>query len=305
MIIYTEHKNIDKAKWDACIKASDTNSIFVLSWYMDIVCPDWTALISDDYEAVFPLAPRSKYKINYLYQPYFTRYFGLYKMGKTSVTENDFFNAIPDKFKFVEFCLHEKNSFKNDSFKISERRYQWLDLNLSYEKIKSQYSENTRRNIKKAEKNNFVLSKGISGIEIVDLFKKTKGAELEIFDSKDYKVLINLMEECERRKSAESMAVYENDKLLAAAFFMIYGNRYVFLKSGVTEHGKNHGAMHFLIDSFLKEHAEQNKILDFGGSSVETVARFYKSFGAKDCLYLQVNKNKLPGLVNWIKSLKK
>jgi len=114
------------------------------------------------------------------------------------------------------------------------------------------------------------------------------------------------MEACQKRNSAESTAVFDDQKrLVAAAFFMKHGNRYIFLKSGVTDQGKTNGAMHFLIDTFIKEKAEQDILLDFGGSSVETVARFYKSFGAKDCVYLQVKNNKLPKLVNWIKSFKK
>jgi hypothetical protein len=305
MITYTEHKNIDKEKWDACITASENNSIFVLSWYLDIVCPDWSALISSDYEAVFPLASRSKYKISYLYQPFFARYFGLYKNKKSSLSEIDFFKAIPDKFKFLEFCIHENSTLSDKDYKIKERKFQWLDLNFEYEKLKAHFSDNAKRNIKKALKNNFVVRKGISPMEIVNLFKETKGGELEIFNAGDYKTLISLMETCMQRKSFESIAVYEDNKLAAAAFFMVHGNRYIFLKSGVTEHGKKHGAMHLLFDSFLKDHSDKNKVLDFGGSSVESVARFYKSFGAKDCVYLQVNKNKLPRLVNWIKSLKK
>jgi hypothetical protein len=304
MIGFKKHKDIDKEKWDACITASANDSIFVLSWYLDIVCQDWSALVLNDYEAVFPLAPRSKYKISYLYQPYFTRYFGVF--GKqASGSENDFLKSIPDQFRFIEFCLHENSIFSDESYKVRERKYQLLELNAEYEKLYENYSDNSKRNIKKALKKEFNIRKGISPFEIVNLFKNTKGGELEIFKAKDYQTLINLMEACMKMNCAESIAVYnKEEQLTAAAFFMKHGSRYVFLKSGVTEPGKAHGAMHLLMDSFIKEHAGQNKILDFGGSSVETVARFYRNFGAKDCLYLQVNKNKLPGLVNWMKSLK-
>ena len=86
---------------------------------------------------------------------------------------------------------------------------------------------------------------------------------------------------------------------------MFNGNRFTFLKSGVTNEGKSKGAMHLLFDYFIRVNAEKKYQLDFGGSSVENVARFYKNFGAKDCVYLQVKQNNLPKIVQWVKSLKK
>ena len=125
MIHYIEQKNIDKKKWDACIQTSTSPSIFVYSWYLDVVCPNWSALILNDYEAVFPLASNSKLSIQYLYQPLFTRYLGVY--SKTSITENlvsDFFDAIPKHFKYIEFCIHENNLFNRVDFNKKERLFQ-------------------------------------------------------------------------------------------------------------------------------------------------------------------------------------
>ena len=38
--------------------------------------------------------------------------------------------------------------------------------------------------------------------------------------------------------------------------------------------------MFFLVNELIKKHAATNKILDFEGSKVEGVYRFYKGFGA-------------------------
>jgi hypothetical protein len=108
MIAYLKHKNIDKKKWDACIEQSASSCIYAYSWYLDAVCKNWTALVLDDYKAVLPLAPRSKYSIHYVYQPFFTRYFGVFSKNKSDkTTVNLFLTAIPKKFKFLEFSLHE------------------------------------------------------------------------------------------------------------------------------------------------------------------------------------------------------
>lgn len=310
MIEYTENKNIDKKKWDALIDKSANTSIFVYSWYLDIICENWSALVLNDYEAVFPLASKSKYKINYLYQPFFSRYFGAFsKSEPINKLTLGFLKAIPEKYKYIEFCLQEKNdgsallteSFDLPGFSKTERKYQLLNLSTSYEALYKGYSDNAKRSIKKALKAGLTIKACIAPEEIVDLFKSTKGQDLEVFKTKDYEILLALMRLLVKQNKAETMAVYDKEnKLCAAAFFMADNNRYTFLKSGVTDYGKVNGAMHFLFNNFIQKHSETNHILDFGGSSVETVARFYKNFGAKDCVYLHLKKNTLSRIVKWI-----
>lgn len=304
MIIYSE--KIDKKKWDACIRTSVNSSVFATSAYLDSVCDNWSGLILNDYEAVFPIVWASKYRIKYIYQPFFTRYFGIFSKAKvTDKLSNDFIQAIPEEFKYIEFCLHEENAVSTKEIEKKERKYQFVDLNKPYDNVFKSYSENAKRSIKKAIKSKAEIKEGIESNEIVELFKRTKGRELEVFGTKDYQRLLGLMDVFQKDKGAETVAVYDAEgNLCAAGFFIKYKNRYIFLKSGVTEYGKTHGYMHLLFDHFIKKHSESECILDFGGSSVESVARFYKNFGAKDCVYLQVKKNRLPKLVNWIKSLK-
>jgi hypothetical protein len=305
MIKVVEHKNVDKQKWDACIDSSSDACIFVYSWYLDTVCEDWSALILNDYEAVLPIAAKSKYKINYIYQPFFTRYFGVFSKSKISEKlVNEFLLAIPERYKYLEFCLHENNSTDNKEFKQFEKKYQILNLNSAYEVLQKDFSDNSKRNVKKAIKANLTIRPDIEPEKIVNLFRTTKGDELEVFKIENYKILIKLMHVCLEKKKGQSFGVYDGDKLCAAAFFMFSNNRFVFLKSGITDEGKAKGAMHLLFDYFIRENSDRSYVLDFGGSSVENVARFYKNFGAKDCVYLQLKKNNLPKLVQWVKSLK-
>ncbi len=302
MIKYVENKNIDKKKWDACIDKSSNSSIYVYSWYLDVVCKNWKALVLNDYEAVFPLASKSKYKINYLIQPFFTRYFGVFsKTILTAKLTESFLEAIPKKYKFHEFCLHETNDFDLSGYVKNERKFQLLNLSFPYETLYNGYSDNAKRSIKKAVKASFTIKFNDVPEVVVNLFKSTKGQELKVFKAKDYEILLDLMNELIKQKKGEVIAVYDKDnKICAAGFFMKNNNRFDFLKSGVTDYGKANGAMHFLFDTFIKKNASSNNMLDFGGSSVETVARFYKNFGAKDCVYLQLQKNSLSRIVKWI-----
>ncbi|MBL0330398.1 MAG: GNAT family N-acetyltransferase [Bacteroidetes bacterium] len=205
----------------------------------------------------------------------------------------------------MEFCLQEGQTISSKAFELNEKKYQLLDLNVKHEILFKEYSDNAKRNIKKAIKAGLKIRPDIAPEKIVQLFKTTKGNELEVFSPQDYRTLIQLMDMCNDLKKGQSIAIYDGDKLCAAAFFMFSNNRFTFLKSGVTDDGKAKGAMHLLFDYFIKENSGKKYQLDFGGSSVENVARFYKNFGAKDCVYLQVKRNNLPALVKWVKSLKK
>ena len=290
MIQYVEHKNINMQKWDACIHSSSNATVFVYSWYLDVAYKNWSALIINDYEAVFPLAIQSKLGIKYTFQPFFTRYFGLFYGNKiNSKLLTNCLEYISNEFKYAEFCLHESQTETTLPFQIKEKKYQFLDLNTEFTSLQKVFSTNAKRSIKKSEKAAFKLIHKINPKEIVDLFKKTKGAELAIFKPKDYQVLIKLMETCIQQKKGIIYAVTDKtNNLIAAAFFIKNNNRFIFLKSGVTEFGKENGAMHYLFNEFIKENANTNTLLDFGGSSVDSVARFYKNFGAKDCVCLQI-----------------
>lgn len=306
MIKFVEHKNINKKKWDDCINNSSNASVFAYSWYLDVVCQDWNGLVLNDYEAVFVLASKSKYRINYLYQPFFTRYFGVFTKPKiSSKLVAEFFQTIPEKYKYIEFCLHESNSFQSAKYELSEKKFQVLDLNREYGHIQKEFSDNSKRNVKKAIKAGLKIRPDISPDKIVNLFKIYKGNELDVFTAKDYKMLNKLMNTCNDLRKGQSIAIYDGDKLCAAAFFIFSNNRFTFLKSGVSVEGKAKGAMFLLFDYFIRENSGKKYLLDFGGSSVDSVARFYKNFGAKDCVYLQVKRNNLPTLVKWVKSLKK
>ena len=299
MIHYIEHKNIDKKKWNTCIETSTSPSIFVNTWYLDAVCPNWSALVLNDYEAVFPLASNNKLSIHYLYQPLFTRYLGVY--SKTSITENlvsDFFDAIPKQFKYIEFSIHEKNIFNRTDFEKKERLFQTLALNQKYEQLLDGFKGDAKRNIKKAEKHLLVITENVQPKDVVDLFKNNKGKELTGLSKEDYSTLENLMIEALKNNAGIILGIQNKEKkLIAAAFFIKSKTEILFLKGSANAEGKSAGAMYLLLNYIFKNYSQKIEKFDFGGSSVETVASFNHNFGAKDSVYLQVKRNKLPLLI--------
>lgn len=305
MIRYLRNNEIDKALWDRCISSSPDGIVYAESWYLDIVSHGWDALVKDNYESVFPLTWRKKWNIHYLFQPYFTQQLGLFSINNTA-TENlvrEFTEAIPEKFRLIEIQLNTGNKIdKLEHFRTNERVTHHLDLTANYESLKKKYSENLSRNIRRSKNSGLSLDQQSGFSEIIDLFRLNKGKEVFNLGNSDYNTFRKLLAAATDRGNADIR--YANDsegKRIAGAIFLASKSSYIFIFSANTPDGKDSGAMAFLIDSFIRDHAGERKILDFEGSMDKNLSRFYKSFGSQEIVYLQILKNKLPFIIRWLK----
>ena len=296
MIHYTHYQDIDYAKWDDCIRKSFNGNIYAYSWYLDIVCNTWDALIEDDYKTVMPLTGKKKYGINYLYQPVFTQQLGVFSVDKFSAEKvQEFLSAIPAKYKLIEINLNKFNSIDSGNFKTKNNLTHELDLINSYMNLRIHYAVNTMRNITKGKKNNLTVNYKANPTDIIQLFRKNRGKDIEQLKNKEYKILKTLIEFCIVRGYGASWGAYTaKNELCAGAFFVQSHNKVIFLFSATNATAKKNGAMSFLIDQFIQENAQRNLTFDFEGSNDKNLARFYKSFGSKECVYLQIKKNSLP-----------
>lgn len=294
MIQYLQHNQIDKSKWDATI--AECGNIYAFSWYLDMVHPQWEALVEDDYQSVMPLTGGKKFGINYLYQPYFVQQLGVFsKEPVTPEKTNEFLNAIPNKYRFAEIRLNENNSFDNDVQGVEYHRNVLLDLNKDYEAIRAGYHQNTKRNLAKAEDNNLQLVTSVIPYHVVALFRDNRGALLDKWGDAEYGVLTRLAQVAQQRNAAFMLGVNEKGigQLICAAIFMKTNDRITFLFSGLTVEGKQRQAMTYLLDQVIQKYANQPMTFDFEGSDDENLARFYLGFGGTEAKYPSYTFNRL------------
>ena len=303
MIKYLRNSEIDKDKWDKCINRSPQGETYALSWYLDIVSPGWDALISDDYKIVFPLTKRKKFGFKYLHQPFFTQQLGLFSSQEVSEIDiENFLHTIPTQFRLIEIQLNAGNKISSVSgFKLSPRKTHLLNLSENIVTLRKNYSENLRRNLKKAMTTGFNVSENCEVKDIIKLFRNNRGKKVDNLKDEDYSRFEILMKEADRRKSIECLCMKNDKSLLAGAIFLNSVHSRIFLFSAVSEEGRKNGAMSMIIDNFIERHCGDDKSLDFEGSMDENLARYYKSFGSKEVVYLQVLKNNLPPLIRWLK----
>jgi hypothetical protein len=302
MIRYLENADIDKSKWDAAIDSSPHGMVYAKSWFLDIVSPGWQALVDDNYKSVFPLTGRKKFGISYLHQPFFTQQLGVFSdTSITAATVEKFLTSIPASFRLVEIHLNLSNKITRSDFSVSDRFTHHLNLANSYETLQKNYSDNLKRNLKRAHQNNLAATSDFSTTELIYLFKKNRGRGVETLKENDYMILEKLIETAHNKGLISKYAIRFNGALEAGAIFLKSNHEYVFLFSATGEGAKETGAMSFLVDHFIKSRAGEKKLLDFEGSMDPGLARFYKSFGSDEVVYLQIRKNNLPLPLRWLK----
>ena len=294
MIYYLQHKDIDKKKWDATIEAC--GNIYAYSWYLDIVHPQWEALVEDDYQSVMPLTGGKKFGVQYLYQPYFVQQLGVFtKSLMTAEKTEAFLKAIPTKYRFAEIRLNESNTFDGDRQGVEYHMNVLLDLNQDYETIRANYHHNTKRNLAKAGDNNLQILTTVIPYHVVALFTDNRGALLDKWGKAEYARLTALTKVAVTRNHAFVLGVTEKGvgQLICAAIFMKTKDRITFLFSGLTIEGKQRHAMPFLLDHVIQKYANQPLTFDFEGSDDENLARFYLGFGGPEVKYPSYTYNRM------------
>jgi hypothetical protein len=305
MIKLLKRHQINDISWNTCVKHALFPSINAYTWYLDIVSPQWNALVMGDYKAVLPLPIKKKYSINYLLQPLFTKTLGIYSREEiTANTVIDFLDQIPYELKLVDINILSLKPVECNGYEISKKTYQQLDINREYTAICEGYHANVVRNLKKASSNQLSLSYDITVEEIIEMYKNNVGRKLNFIKSKDYTNIKNILYKAEHLMCGFKVGVVnKNRELLATAFIMKTDKSLNFYIGSSNDKGKKAGAISFLFDQLFITHCKRHLFFDFEGSSIASIATFNKKFGAKDYVYLQVKKNKLPLLLRRLKKI--
>ncbi len=302
-IRYVEHKDLDFHKWDSCVHFAGNSTIYGFSWYLNQICEDWDGLVEGNYESVFPIIWNDKIPgFLQLYNPQFAQQLGLYSVHALSENRiRAFLSAIPKKYKRLTINLNSRITV-NDSmgFNIEKRPNYQLFLNAPYEEIAAGYSKNLKRNLKKAAKNDLFAGVSVSPETLIELFKEHQGQKIKDVTDKSYFTLLRIMYQSMTRGKGFITGVQLADgTLCAAAFFLVNRGKLTYLLPVTTPQGKEVGAMHYLLDILIRTNENSPKRIDFEGSGIESIARFYKSFGATDDPYFVIQQNRLPFWMRW------
>jgi len=299
-IRYLTHKEIDKAKWDRCIDTAGNGLVYGYSFYLDHMACNWDALVLNDYKAVMPLTWNRKIGIRYLYQPFLAAQLGVFGQHIHGELVDRFIHAIPSSFRLVEISLNSANHPGSSKRSYRQRSNYVLSLNRPYEALYGNYNENTRRNIKKAFQSGCKAEKTFDAEKVIKLAE----AQMKIYDKQSANNVDRFRKLCHylhEKNMATTYGISLNNELLASCVFFFSHKRAYYILVGNHPGGRTLGASHALVDTFIKDHADTNLLLDFEGSDLRNLASFYSSFGAVHETYPALRINRLPFYLRWMK----
>lgn len=271
-----------------------------MSWYLDACAPGWSALVKDDYEQIMAVPLKYKVGVSYAYQPLFVQQSGIF--SKNPITQEgvtEFLTFLDSKVANVKLYLTPECTPFTGGFNVDVRRSQFIPLDRSMEEIRAGYSDNAKRNIRKAEKNSLNVQFSIDYEVVIKGFKNQSGEHVKQIGEAGFQKLHALLDDLQKHTDSHVAQVYTKEgQLLYSAFFSGFNGSALYVKGFGTDLARNTGAGHFLMDRMIKKYLEDGyTIFDFGGANAENVRKFNMQFGSDEFEYLCFNGGYLPAFL--------
>jgi len=292
-IRYLKRKEIDAGKWDLVVAASSAETLYPCSWYLDATALHWSALVLNDYELIMPLVWKRKAGIPYIYQPVLCQQLGILGSRTPDLYESkEFVLAMRKRFRLGSLQFNRGNLVEEQKgSRVWDRSNFILPLGADYEKLEAGYSQNTRRNLKKAMESAHDFDASV-GLEELLALKKEHAAK--DYSDRWYGKIREQLEAIQQHGHGEIHGLRRDGSLIAAVFFAFTRTRIIYLLSVSDEQGKEERAMFRIVDQLIRREAASERSLDFEGSDLQGVARFFAGFGARAETYQALSFSRFP-----------
>ena len=277
---------------------SDARPLFSQAWWLDIVCGknSWDVCgikQNEEYVALMPYYITRKLTFSCIRQPILTPIISPW--FKTSPFDMDIFlkliNNLPkvdDYLQHLPYCDSTLTSLKEHGYSVSER-ITYVIENQDPDKVLKGMKGNTRRLVQKAQK--ILTTRDDCGLKVFyDLLSKTftrKKMQVPLTFSK----LKRLDEACEKNGCRKILFSEDSYGNIHSAMYLVWDqSKYYYLLGGIDPDYKKSGGQSLLIWEAIKESISREKVFDFEGSMVPSIASFFRSFGASPYRYTQVRK---------------
>jgi hypothetical protein len=200
------------------------------------------------------------------------------------------------KFRFAGLNLNTHNLVGEEApFEVTDKSNYVLSLNREYNHLYASYKTNTKRNISKSLELSDLVDKTISVDELVRLKRENDVIKRS---EEDYVWLKSLLDAIMEKGAGKIYSTRTPEEVTSAACFAFSNHRAIYLVSASSQTGKDRRGMFRIVDTFIRDHASSGKILDFEGSNIPSVARFFIGFGARAEIYQGISFSRLPSMLH-------
>jgi len=315
-------ENILRSDWDDLIRRSPQGNFYALTYYMDIVAPEWMGIEVVDEKsellAVMPIQIHKKYGMRYALQPRFTQYWGIFfdkRDFPDAYRENSWkrkvvmavVEQIPETIKLFGFAMAPEFDyafpFHWKGYDLKTRYSYWLDLTKGEESVWRGIKRKKRFLLNKTEKDLAPVVQAKTSEGLISLIEENLEAGNPIMSREHLSLLPKVITEL-----GDDALILEardqNGTLLSVSYTVGFGRKMVYLIGAQKPNIKDSGGPALLLWEAIKRSIGHYDIFDFEGSMLEGVESFFRTFGGRPKPYLFIEKNELPLLVQWIRKLR-
>jgi lipid II:glycine glycyltransferase (peptidoglycan interpeptide bridge formation enzyme) len=299
----------NKEKYREFCKTEKNIPIFSKDWWLDSVCNkgEWdVALVEKGGQIVasMPYYVRRFFGLKIITMPKLTQNMGPYikyppgqKYYKTLSWDKKITEELISQFPATDFFQQNfHHSIQNwlpfywHDFQQTTS-YTYLIENTSPKSLLQNCETDIRRRRRRKAK-----KAGIKVIETQDVesfYKLNK----KTFARKDRKIPYSLQFfkkvfiACHKHNACKIiLAVNSNETIVAGGFFVEDYNTVYYLMGGIDPEYKDLGAMDLLLHNYIVETLDRGKNFDFEGSMIESIEKYFRSFGAIQKPYCHISK---------------
>ncbi len=289
MIRYLAHEFFGVKKWDQLLALAPNRVPYARSWYLDLVCPGWKILFDESRGYYMPVPEKYTLGVRRILQPPYCQQLGIFgQQIPDSATCDEFVGHRLLRAVQLHIALNASNHLSDDTKGLYFRPNNILHLNKPFTELSSRFDENTRRNIRKALKSGLDIRKEDTAGSLLQMKWKGRPSGMQ---KKHLQLAGEIMHQALTRNEGEIWyACAPDNEPLAGCFFLKDDLRSIYLISASSPRGKETGAMFLLVSRFIETYAGTNRILDFEGSTVPGIARFFGGFGAETVVYPLISR---------------
>lgn len=292
MVQHLQHHQIDFNKWDACILRASHADPFLLSSWLNVVDPNWSALVADDYAGIFPVFQTKKMRWSFFDLPNFVQKISVYGDVQFEKEIAEHLKILHTKIDYVCYTTDERLVVDPTVAKIA-RRHQILELNEGVRFPTKVWG----RNIRKAETSGLTELIAVPIEVFVTALKKELIEKGNPYKKEDYVLLEALAIESDRAGYGFIEGIKDETGTFTCGQFYIYITGKIYLVACFSnEVARQHSLLHYLLYQLIDKKYKQDATVrvHFGGSNLPVIADFNKNFGAVDEPFVLVYKNNLP-----------
>lgn len=298
----------NKEKYRIFCKNERDISIFSQDWWLDAVCgkDNWEVILVEkggQIVASMPIYSIKRYIFTYICQPELTQTMGIFfKYPKNQ----GYYKKLSFEKEIIESIVKQLPNFDtfSQSFNFKQTNllpFHWagFDINVGYtyviEDISIDDLENTVATDIRRRRRRKAIQQGVQifdGDDIKIFYKLNKMTfERQGMDIPySYEFIKNLYHSCKAHNAVKIFFAKYEDKIIAANFLIFDENTVYYLMGGIDSEYKSLGAMDLLQFEGIKFALCSGKKFDFEGSMIESIEKYFRSFGAQQKPYYNISK---------------